>query len=79
MRILDEDNDVRLDNICVFLTQNEIIEMIGCLNNLLNKFENSHVHMSSLDYQKEITICKYDINNLSALHDRAKKLIIEDK
>jgi len=38
-----------------------------------------HVHLSNEDYQKEITVCIYDENNLEDFHPRVIKLIKEDK
>jgi len=34
MRILDEDNDQRLNHVTLFLTKKEAIELQGCLENL---------------------------------------------
>ncbi|MFT4552842.1 MAG: hypothetical protein ACI9S8_001474 [Chlamydiales bacterium] len=79
MRILDEDNDKKIDNVSIFLTRDEALQMIGYLEDLVGNPGNHHAHLSSEDYQKEITLCVYGQQNIESFHPRAKKLIIEDK
>lgn len=79
MKILDEDADKKIENITIFLTNSEIKQLHSYLGELIEKPSNQHFHMSSDDYQRELTICLYDIRNLSGLHERAKKLIEEDR
>ena len=79
MRILNDELDKKLDNVSVFLTKVEILQLRGYLNQLLDNPKLQHVHLSSEDYQKEITICIYDENDLEGFHPRAIKLIKEDK
>ena len=79
MRILDDESDKKLDNISIFLTKEEAIQLRGYLNQLLDNSKLQHSHLSSSDYKKEITICIYDLNNLEHLSKRSKTLILEDK
>ena len=79
MRILNDESDKKLDNISLFLTKEEAVQLRGYLNQLLDNSKLQHAHLSSKDYQKEITICLYDENNLESFHPRAIKLIEKDE
>ena len=63
MRILDDESDKKLDNVSIFLTKEEAVQLRGYLNQLLDNPKLQHSHLSSSDYQKEITICLYDVKN----------------
>ena len=56
MRILDDDLDKKLNTVSIFLTKKEAIQMRGYLNQLIEKPELQHAHLSSEDYKKEITV-----------------------
>ena len=79
MRILDEESDKKLDNITIFLTKKEAEQFRSDLNQLLENPKLQHAHLSTEDYQKEITLCVYDEKNLQGLHPRAVKLIKNDE
>ena len=79
MRILDDESDKKLDNVSIFLTKEEAIQLRGYINQLLEKPESQHAHLSSKDYKKEITICVYDEKCLERFHPRSIKLIQEDR
>lgn len=55
------------------------MQLRGYLNQLLDNPKLQHSHLSSDDYQKEITICLYDEKNLENFNPRSIKLIKEDK
>ena len=78
MRILDDESNKKLDNISIFLTREEILQLRGYLNQLLDNPKLQHSHLSSSDYKKEITICLYDNKNLENFDQRSIKLIKED-
>jgi hypothetical protein len=78
MRMLDEDNDRRLNHVTLFLTKAEAIELQGCLENLLLEPDSHHEHLSDEEYKKEITVCVYDEQRLDGFSERAKKPIKED-
>jgi len=78
LRILNDESDKKLDAVSIFLTKSEAIQLRGYLNQLLENPKMQHSHLSSSDFQKEITICLYDEKKLDDLHPRAKKLIIQD-
>ena len=79
MRILDDEADKKLDNISLFLTKEEAVQLRGYLNQLLENPKLQHSHLSSADCQKEITVCLYDEKNLENFNQRSIKLIKEDK
>lgn len=79
LRILDEESDKKLDVVSIFLTKEEIRQLKSYLSQLLDNPGLHHVHLSNEDYQKEITICLYDANNLKDMHKRAIKLIEKDE
>jgi hypothetical protein len=79
LRILDDEADKKLNNISMFLTKEEAVQLRGCLNQLLENPKLHHVHLSSNDYQKEITVCIYNEEKLDNFHSRAIKLIKEDQ
>ena len=79
MRILDDETDKKLDNVSIFLTKEEAMQFRSYLSQLLDNPKLQHSHLSSADYQKEITICLYDEKNLANLNPRSIQLIKEDK
>ena len=79
MRILDDEADKKMDNVSIFLTKEEAVQLRGYLNQLLDNPKMQHSHLSSTDYQKEITICLYNENDLEGFSKRSIKLIKEDE
>lgn len=79
MRILDDDSDKKLDTISIFLTKDEALQFQSYLDQLLKNPKLQHSHLSSTDYQKEITICLYDEQTLEGFSERSKRLILKDE
>ena len=79
MRILNELTDKSLENITLYLTMSEALKLRDGLNDLLKKPMNNHIHVSNEDFQKEVTICIYDINNLNGFDQRSVDLIKDDR
>ncbi len=79
MRILDNISDKSLKNVILYLTFEEASELRDSLDELLEKPLHNHAHVSSEDYQKEVTVCIYDVNNLQGFDERSKSLIINDE
>ena len=79
MRILDDNADKKLDTISIFLTKEEAVQLRGYLNQLIDKPKMQHAHLSSEDYQKEMTVCIYDEKDLEGFHPRSIKLIEKDE
>lgn len=81
MRILDEDNDKKLDRVSLYLTIEEAQELFDDLESLLKKPKANHAHISNENFDKEITISIYDEDDLSGyeFNDRSIKLIKNDE
>ena len=80
MRILDEDNDKALNNVSIFLTITEAKELRDTLEQLIPHPIKEHMHVNDADYKKEITILIYEpAGDLSMLHERARRIILEDQ
>lgn len=80
MRISDDVSDKKLDKVTIFLTEQEALQLESYLKQFLEKSkEGLHFHLSSEDYQKEITFCIYDPEHIEKLHLRAQKLIRDDE
>ena len=78
MRILNKDNDKPADQITLYLTKEETREMIDSLEQLLQKPNGNHSHISNEDYQMEITVCIYDESdpeNMKWFDERSTNLI----
>ena len=77
MIIIDENSNQSLDNISLLFTRSEALQMLGYLEELLQRTEqNEHYHLNSDDYSKEITVLLYDRNvSKDCLADKYKKLI----
>ena len=79
MRLLNIDSGASLDSAILYLKKNEVVELIGALEDLLNSSGDAyHRHVNDADYTHEITVAIYDENNLSGFDNRSKRLILED-
>ena len=79
MRILEDQSNRKLNDITILLTKNELLEFIGCAQQLLEKPSADHHHLSSEDHLKEITFCIYDPANAGNFNPRIQKLIRDDE
>ncbi len=83
MRIYSYDQDTSFDEIFVYLTPEEINDLLSKLEYLLRNPNIHHVHFNELDVDgaslRELTISVYTDNNLSEFDERSKRLIIEGK
>lgn len=79
MRILDNESYEKLDNVTLYFTREEAMQLKSYLNQLLDAPDSQHRHLSSSDYQKEVTICIYEEDQLDGFSPRSIKLIKEDK
>jgi hypothetical protein len=75
VRILDEDSDRSCENITLFLTKQEAVNLSGAVAALLEGPLDRHEHVDSDDFKKELTVCIYDASDLSGLNDRSRRLI----
>ncbi len=79
MRILDEVSDKSVERIIMYLTIAEASELRDGLDDILKKPLNNHIHVSDENYQKEITVCVYDTDNLNGFNKRSIDLITNDE
>lgn len=79
MRIYSPDQDRSLDEIVLYLTKKEAEEMKNSLESIIDRPSNNHAHIDDYDFQKELTICIYDIDNLKDFNTRSKEIIIYNK
>ena len=79
MRILDEIENLSLKRITIYLTQREALELRDSLEELLKRPINNHAHISSENFEKEITVCIYDIKKLNEFNQRSIDLIKNDE
>lgn len=84
MRIFNYPTNSIFDEIDIYLTPNEIKEMINKMSNLLEDSKLHHIHLSEYNQDsskiiKEINVCVYTNNNLSEFDERSRKIILEDK
>jgi hypothetical protein len=78
MRILDTDHNKAIKNLNLYLTIDEAKEMLSDLKNLINKYgNNEHTHINDAEYEREIRLVIYNINNLNGFDVRSKKLITD--
>ena len=76
MRIANHENLVQLDRVTLFLTDREMKEMIGYLVDLIGKNDDSHHHVSSENYDREITITRFDPENAGFLDEFSREIVL---
>jgi Ca2+-binding EF-hand superfamily protein len=80
MRILDQDNDKKVNNILLLLTTSEAVELKDELERLLDSSQkDDHGHINDNDFVREVSLAIYDENNIIRFDDRIQKLIIDDE
>jgi hypothetical protein len=77
MRIYDSQNDKTIENITLYLTIDEARELHHDLSDLIERPIGNHAHVMSNDYQRELTVCVYDKDNLAMFDEKSKKVIME--
>ncbi len=80
MRILDNDRNLKVNDITFLLTYGEACELRDSINELIfHHKENMHTHINNDDYTKEITIAIYDEEKVEMFNERYRKLILMDE
>ncbi len=80
MRMLNQETDAPVQMLTVLLTRSEVQELHGILDDLLAADSTGdHYHLSSPDYQKEITVAIYGESDPRGFSERMLKLIAEDR
>jgi hypothetical protein len=75
--MLDEDSDRSLSRVTLYLTIDEARELRSTLDAVVQD-RSRHEHISSNDYEKQITVCVYDTSTLQGFSERSRRLILED-
>lgn len=82
MKIYSYDIDKSFDEIFIYLTPNEIKELIGHLEHLVQHPQNHHFHLCEINLnrvEREITFSIYTNDNINEFDERSRKLLIEGK
>ena len=77
MRILDQDNDRKLDRVTLYLTLAEAQELRDSLEAVIQQPRGNHAHIPDSAFDKEITVCIYD-EALAGFDERSRRLIEHD-
>ena len=79
MRILDNNNDIAINNVILYLKVEEAKELFESIGMLLeaNDYSN-HAHIDDATFEHEVTVVLYDEQNLGTLSERSKRIIHED-
>lgn len=78
MRLLDRQTSKPLKNVIIYLTLSEANELADKIGALLSRDHDHHEHISSEDYQKEITLTIYENRPIESFFERSRRLILED-
>ena len=81
MRIYNLDENKKVNKVILYLTPDEAQEMNDSLDLLINNKKHQHEHIPDREnyFKREITICIYSKDNLSAFDERSQKLILNDE
>jgi hypothetical protein len=78
MRIYDRKSDQELDEVTIYLTPDEAIELASYCQNLSEHPENHHMHFNDLDSTREITLAVYTAGNIRQFDERSRQIIGDD-
>ena len=79
MRIYDMVNDKAIDSICLFLTPDEAKAVVEHLTRMISRPIRDHGHIESDDDTTDLTVCVYEVSDLTGFHPRARELILTSK
>lgn len=77
MRIYDFDNDRTIDNVVLYLTPAEARELYNGLARVIETPRRVHVHISSNDYQRELTLCVYRKEDIETFDEKSRQILEE--
>lgn len=80
MRILNNDNQLSIKNISVFLTNEEAQELRDTIEQLIENSDKGsyHLHLNDKDFKHEITFSVYSDKDVSLYNARTQRLLIDD-
>ena len=76
MRILDNETSRPLEDVTLYLTKAEAVQLAGYLQDLLASGEH-HSHLNDDEYARQLTVAIYTDENLSEFDERSRRLIAE--
>ena len=79
MRLLNDDSNKPLNCVTIYLTQSEAEQLRASVVSLLEDPYGNHSHISSSDFQKEVTVCIYSPESISTFDERSQRLILNDQ
>jgi hypothetical protein len=82
VKLYDGQNDRVLDDVTVYLERHEAEQLRSYLQQLLDDPSIHHLHLSSTDYQRELTVTIYyreNADQMATFDERSRRLILEDE
>ena len=77
MHIYDSNNDKTVDNVVLYLTPEEAKELFDDLGRVMKNPCGNHAHVSSSDYQRELTVCVYRKEDIDTFDKRSRQILEE--
>jgi hypothetical protein len=78
MRILDNTEAKPLEDITLYLTPAEAVQLRHSLDHLISNPAEHHVHLDDDSYKRELTVAIYTGENLMEFDEQSRKLITND-
>lgn len=79
MNIYDYKRKESVKNLTLYLSSQDIYQMISYLEDMVTAGQSDHSHLTSEDVQTEITLVVYNRNNLKDFDDDSKRVIEESR
>jgi len=77
MLISNDENDQPIKGVTILLTPSEMGQLAAYAKRLSESPSGEHSHLSSEDYQQEVTLCVYELGQTSMLAENLRKLLGE--
>jgi hypothetical protein len=78
MRISHDDTNEALSQVTIYLTKAEAVELQGALAAVLWDHPTAHTHVPDASYEREITVCTYNLDQLDHFDERSRRLLLSD-
>ena len=79
MRILELENRRELSELTLYLTSQEAEELQQSLVDMIRSPKGNHCHINDENFERELTVCVYQEEDLSDFDEVSKQIIIGDK
>ena len=77
MRIFNREKNLVLNQIDIFLNEDEIHYLTNMLNELIKKPKIHHVHVNDEKFERELTVSLYTDHNLNEFDQRSREVILK--